>query len=116
MNNMRERREDLYAQCAAAATDCARNLGLPADRAETVGAAVADALAEHFAGQMLSFPINAAAKLSELEREIALARRDGASWKELIRRYGMTERGLRRIIKRAPLRDPDLDQGRLFRD
>ncbi|ASE52181.1 MAG: hypothetical protein LBV10_09395 [Stenotrophomonas sp.] len=113
-NLMEARRSELLADAAAQAADVARELGLDQDRADQVGAAVADRLAENWSGQVLSFPKNHAFKLSQREREILAAHRDGASYAELARKYDMTERGIRKLLRRAELRDRDLRQMGLF--
>ncbi|MGH8037044.1 MAG: Mor transcription activator family protein [Stenotrophomonas sp.] len=113
-NAMEARRSELLADAAAQAADTAREMGLSQDRADQIGAAVADRLAENWSGQVLSFPKDHAFKLSLREREILAAHRDGASYSELARKYDMTERGIRKLIRRAELRDRNLNQLGLF--
>lgn len=111
---MEARRSELYQHVAAQATDTALSLNMPAERAEHLGAAIADALAEVFGGQVLSFPKNAAFKLSKRERAILEAHRQGATYSELMREYDMTERGLRKLLARALKRERNLNQMGLF--
>lgn len=114
MKSMEARRAALYAHVAARAADEALSLGLDADKAEHIGAAIADALAEDFGGEVLSFPKDAAYKLSQRERAILEAHRHGATYTELMREYDMTERGIRKLLKRALQRDRNLNQRSLF--
>ena len=116
MNPMAIRRNELLTEAAEQAAAAALELGLPKDRADQIGAAVADRLAENWAGQVLSFPKDHAYRLSLRDREILAAHREGASYAELCRKYDMTERGMRKLIRRAQLRDRDYNQLALFQD
>ena len=111
---MEGRRSELYQQVAAQAAETALALNMPKERAEHLGAAVADALAEVFGGQVLSFPKDAAFKLSKREKAILAAHRNGATYAELMREYDMTERGIRKLLTRAAKRDRNLNQPDLF--
>lgn len=114
MKPMEARRAALYTHAAAKAAEVARGLGLNDSLAEHVGAAVADGLAEDFGGEVLSFPKDASYKLSIREREILERHRKGATFHELKTDYGMTERGMRKLIARALVRDHHLNQQDLF--
>lgn len=116
MNPMAIRRNELLTEAAEQAADAAQALGLTKERADQIGAAVADRLAENWAGQVLSFPKDHAYRLSLRDREILAAHREGASYAELCRQYDMTERGMRKLIRRAQLRDRDFNQLGLFQD
>lgn len=114
MKTMEARRAELLAHVAARAADTATDFGLSEDQADQVGAAIADALADDFGGQVLSFPKDSAYRLSIRDRAILEAHRNGASLLTLMRDYKITERGLRRLLKRAESRDRDLRQQQLF--
>lgn len=114
MKPMEARRASLYAHVAAKAAETARTLGVDEAGAEHLGAAVADALAEDFGGEVLSFPKDAAFKLSIREREILEKHRAGATFQELRIEYRMTERGIRKLLARAVVRDRHLNQQELF--
>lgn len=114
MKPMEARRNELLADVAAHAAATAQELGVSADQAEQIGAAVADALAANWGGQTLSFPKDAAYLLSAREREILEAHRNGATVARLARDYNMSEQGLRKLLRRAELRSGGLDQIELF--
>lgn len=116
MKPMEARRSALYAHMAAVAAAAARELGLDPSTAEHIGAAVTDAIAEDVGGEVLSFPKDAAYRLSIREREILEAHRNGATLSKLSHDYKMTERGLRKLIARAIVRDRHLNQLALFEE
>lgn len=111
---MEARRNELLEEVAASAADSARDLGVTADVAEQIGTAVADALADHWGGQVITIPKDHFFRLSQRDRKILEEHRQGASFGLLARRYGMTERGVRILIRRARSRDRQLDQRQLF--
>ena len=114
MSPMELRRSELYAHIADVVTDTARQLGIDVDQADHLAAAVVDSIAEDVGGQVLSFPKDAAYKLSKRELEILDRHRKGATLAQLSRDYNLGERGLRKLLKRAELRNPDLNQPSLF--
>jgi Mor family transcriptional regulator len=116
MKSMEIRRNELLADVASRAEELCRDLGLPPDQAEQVGAAIADTLADDFGGQVISFPKDHAFRLSKRDQAILEAHRAGASLVKLMRDYCMTERGLRRLLQRAEARDRSLRQPGLFGD
>ena len=111
---MEARRAELLEYVAAHAAATAAEFGLTPEQADQVGAAIADGLADDFGGQVIPFPKDYAFRLSQRDREILQARRDGATLVELMRRYKMTDSGLRRLLRRAEARDPHLNQHQLF--
>lgn len=114
MKPMEARRNELLADAAAHAAEAVRMFGVPESLADHVGAAVADVLAENWGGQNISFPKDAAFKLSEREREILTAHRNHVPVSKLARDYNMTERGIRKLLHRAELRGGSLNQIDLF--
>jgi Mor family transcriptional regulator len=114
MKPMEARRNELLADVAAHAAATAQELGVPADQAEQIGAAVADALAANWGGQTLSFPKDAAFRLSQREQEILAAHRAGTPVPRLAQVYRMSEQGLRKLLRRAELRGGSLNQIDLF--
>lgn len=114
MKPMEARRNELLADVAAHAADTAKEFGVPEDRADHIGAAIADNLAANWGGQTLSFPKDAAFKLSHREREILAAHRKGVPVAKLARDHKMTEQGVRKLLRRAELRDTSLNQIDLF--
>lgn len=114
MKPMEARRKELLADAAAHAAAEAQELGVSADLAEHIGAAVADRLAANWGGQTLSFPKDAAYTLSQRERAILAEYRSGTLVPKLARDYSMTEQGVRKLLRRAELRAGGLDQTDLF--
>ena len=115
MKPMEARRAELLEHVAArAAATVVDYFGLASELADQVGAAVADALADDFGGQVLSFPKDCAFRLSVRDRAILEAHRRGASLADLALQYKITDRGLRMLLHRAESRDRDLRQQQLF--
>lgn len=113
---MEARRHQLLQEVADRAAAVTAELGLPEDIAAHVGAAVADSVAEHWAGQQITFPLRNAFGLSPRELAIAERVRAGARVYEIAREFVMTERGVRKLIARLqerghvrrPADQPDL--------
>jgi Mor family transcriptional regulator len=88
--------------------------GMTGDVLQHLGHALADHLADHWGGQVVSFPKDSSYKLSQREQEILAAHRAGTPIAVLSRQYKMGERGLRKLLKRAARRDPNHNQPQLF--
>lgn len=112
--NMKARRSAFYRLIAETAARVAASLGLPSDHADHVGCAIADEIAQEMGGQVLSFPKDDRYQLSAREQEIMAVRTAGASFAEIAKRFGMTENGVRKLIKRAQARSDGPDQPDLF--
>lgn len=82
--------------------------------AEQCGCAAADGVSDEFAGEHLYIPYDHGYRLAPRDREVLEARRNGATIRELRRRYKMTEDGIKKLLKRAEARDPHLNQQPLF--
>lgn len=91
-----------------------REIGIDAKVSEQCGHAVADMLAQHWGGQVVSYPVDHAYKLSLREREILAARAKGATPAELAFKYHMTTRGISILLKRAQRRHVEDAQIDLF--
>lgn len=98
---MASRRHELLRDVEACAADTAREHGLSEDAAARIGAAVADRLTENWAGQQITFPMRGFYGLSPQELAIVSDRNAGMRVFELARKYNMTERGIRKLLKRA---------------
>lgn len=98
---MASRRHELLRDVEACAADTAREHGLSEDAAARIGAAVADRLTENWAGQQITFPMRGFYGLSPQELAIVSDRNAGMRVFELARKYSMTERGIRKLLKRA---------------
>lgn len=114
MKPMEARRHHLLAGIADAAARVLRSHGIDPAVAEQAANAVADNIADEHAGQVVYFPYDMGYKLAPRDREILEAHRSGTPLYELRRTYGMTEEGLKKLLRRAAAREPDLNQGKLF--
>lgn len=114
MSRMESRRNEFLADVAAHAADIVKDFNLPDDIAEQIGAAVADNMADNWGGQVLTFPKNYAYKLAQRDRRILEAFRKDPNYATIARANGMTERGVRKLLRRAESRDRDLRQQQLF--
>jgi Mor family transcriptional regulator len=101
---------DMHDQMLAVMED----LGIEKAQAEHVSCACVDHLAQHWGGQVVSIPKDHAYRLSQREKEILERYRHGALVRELASVYGMTERGMRKLLARATRRDHCDNQLDLF--
>ncbi|MCJ8541422.1 DNA-binding protein [Klebsiella variicola] len=97
---MEHKRHKLLSEVADHVTETGVDYGLTSEQAEQLGLAVADFLASHFGGQNFTFPRDYAYKLSLRDMQIYEEFR-GNNWAELSTKYGITERGLRKLIHRV---------------
>lgn len=100
-NVMARRRHELLQDVEQSTKATAIELGVTADLAEHLGASIADMLLDRWAGQQLTFPLNGYYGLSQRELTIAERRDQGARVFELAREFRMTERGVRKLLKRV---------------
>ena len=82
-------------------------------QASIVANALADRLADHWGGQNINFPKDYRWKLARVELEILDAFK-GDNIPELARKYKMTERGIRMLIRRVRARITAANQAGLF--
>lgn len=114
MKTMSERRNELLREVADHVTATAADHGFPPEVSAQLGHSVADVLAESWGGQVLSFPKDLAYKTVLRDEEILAAYQAGTSVAALAKQWHMSERGIRRLIKRAELRSPNRRQRSLF--
>lgn len=76
-----------------------RELDVAEDAAEVIGSSVIDYLCNYWAGQVVTFPKDANYTLTLKELEI-YDQFHGDNGDDLARRYGMTPRGMRKLIAR----------------
>lgn len=100
-SSMAQRRHELLRDVEERAAELAVDLGFEEADARRVGAAMADLLLENWAGQQITFPMRGFYGLSAQELAIVSDRDRGLRVFELARKYGMTERGIRKLLKRA---------------
>lgn len=102
---MADRRAELLADVVDHTAVVLSDFGIDRERAEMCGSALADYLAEHWGGQVISIPVDHAVRLSRKEREIVAARDSGMALAEIARRYHITENGLRKLLRRVARRN-----------
>ena len=82
-----------------------RTQGIAQDKALQLATSIADRLADAFGGQLITFPKEYSRKLHERDAQI-LADFNGSNFPELVMRYGMCDRSIRKLIERAKARQP----------
>lgn len=102
--SMAERRAELLADVEAHVAQVLRDLGIDTERAEHCGCALADHLASHWGGQVVSYPMDHGHRLSKRERAILADRDAGMSIPELCLKWQIGQSGLYKLIKRAQRR------------
>lgn len=88
-------------------------LGVDGLKADHCGHAIADMLAQHWGGQVISMPVDHAYKLSQRERQILDALKC-CSKSEASMRFGITINGLNKLLRRAARRHVEDAQIDLF--
>ena len=112
-DRMEKLRAEMLADVAAHTVETLVDCGIDPDIAEQCGAAVADRLADHWGGLVFTMPKDYAYKLAK--REVAiLTAFTGNNHSELAQEWNMSERGIRKLLARAIVRQRDLFQGKLF--
>jgi len=82
---------------------------------EHIGLDALTALCRYYGGETIEIDRCAAALRAGLEARIVRDYQDGASNSQLARRYGYTERGIRKLRRRIESREPSLNYD-LFED
>ncbi len=80
-----------------------KNYNLDQDICEQISIHVADFLAEHYGGMVISFPKDFHYKIAQRDLDI-YNDFNGNNWLYLIRKYNMTESGIRKVINRVSRR------------
>lgn len=108
-------RRELLADVASHASEIAAAHGVKADIADLIGATVADHLAEHWGGQVISIPKDYHYKLSDLHLQI-YTEFTGNNHMELVRKYGISLQWIYKLINRVHKREVNKRQQKLFDD
>lgn len=111
-SRMAARRHELFSDIDEHISALLRDLGLPDDLADQAGAAVGDFLAEHWGGQSIVIPKDHRYKVAMRDLEIYRSHRGDFSM--TARRWGLTERGARKVIERVGKRIVAERQRNLF--
>lgn len=110
---MSERRNELLTDMASLTENLLREHDVPAADAVVIASALVDRLADHWGGQNITFPKDFRWKLANMELEI-YSYYDGTNLGETALKFGITERGLRKLIARARKRLVSRSQVGLF--
>ena len=102
-SRMAERRNELFEDLVLFVERHLIEYGEPAAKANVLANALADYISDHWGGQMLSIPKDHRRKLCLLEIEI-YRQFTGDNYGELALKYGMGERGMRKLIARVKAR------------
>lgn len=106
-------RRELLADVASHASEIAAAHGVKTDVADLIGATVADHLAQHWGGQVISIPKDYHYKLSDLHLQI-YTEFTGNNHMELVRKYGISLQWIYKLISRVGKRETDKRQKKLF--
>jgi Mor family transcriptional regulator len=93
------RRHELLSDLSAVAEHWLLDQDVPAIAASVTAAGLVDHIVAHWAGQVISFPKDAHYKLTVRELEI-YDKHVGDNADQLAREYGMTLRGMNKLLKR----------------
>jgi len=108
-----KRRHELWQDLASCVADMSKEFELPAEKAEQLGWYIANAMAEHWGGQQISFPKDVKFHLTQRDQDI-YQKFNGRNHWELAKEYGVTTRAIYRIIDRARKIYVDERQPKLF--
>jgi Mor family transcriptional regulator len=105
-------RNELLASVEGWASEAAQDFGLPNEKADHLGTYIADQLAEHFGGSMLSFPKDRAFRIHLRDVEI-YSKFTGNNIRALAKEYDLVDRAIYNIVKKMQRRyirerQPDL--------
>lgn len=95
------RRAALLQDVEESARQVATDYGISAPIAEQLGCAIAAQLAEDWAGQNITIPSDYLYRLSQRDMQIWQEHVDGVPVPALAKRYGIFERAIRKVLKRA---------------
>lgn len=99
VTRMALKRHELLEELQAVIARQLEEMGTTSDAASVIGSSVVDYLSTYWAGQVVTFPKDAQYKLTLKELEI-YDQFDGRNKDDLARRYGMTPRGMGKLLKR----------------
>lgn len=99
ITRMTLKRHELLEELQAVIARQLEEMGTAPDAASVIGSSAVDYLSTYWAGQVVTFPKDAQYKLTLKELEI-YDQFDGRNKDDLARRYGMTPRGMGKLLKR----------------
>ena len=112
-SSMEQLRHELLSDLAAHITQVLLDHGVEQDVADQAGIASADFLADHWGGQLISIPMDHKFRVASRDLQIWREFR-GNNHAELARRYGMTLRGIYKVIARVKARETERTQPSLI--
>ncbi len=99
VTRMALKRHEMLEELQAVIARQLEEMGTAPDAASVIGSSAVDYLSTYWAGQVVTFPKDAQYKLTLKELEI-YDQFDGRNKDDLARRYGMTPRGMGKLLKR----------------
>lgn len=99
VTRMALKRHELLEELQAVIARQLEEMGTAPDAASVIGSSAVDYLSTYWAGQVVTFPKDAQYKLTLKELEI-YDQYDGRNKDDLARLYGMTPRGMGKLLKR----------------
>ena len=99
VTRMALKRHELLEELQAVIARQLEEMGTAPDAASVIGSSAVDYLSTYWAGQVVTFPKDAQYKLTLKELEI-YDQFDGRNKDDLARRYGMTPRGMGKLLNR----------------
>lgn len=99
VTRMALKRHELLEELRAVIARQLEEMGATPDAASVISSSAVDYLSTYWAGQVVTFPKDAQYKLTLKELEI-YDQFDGRNRDDLARRYGMTPRGMGKLIER----------------
>ncbi len=96
----KNKRAELYEDLEQHVIGVLQREGVASETAKQIASEVADSLATHWGGQIISFPRDLVRSRGELHKKI-VSRFNGRNYGELANEFGYTERGIRKLIERA---------------
>lgn len=99
VTRMALKRHEMLEELQAVIARQLEEMGTPPDAASVIGSSAVGYLSTYWAGQVVTFPKDAQYKLTLKELEI-YDQFDGRNKDDLARRYGMTPRGMGKLLKR----------------
>ena len=102
-SRMPERRHELFEDLVTFAQQRLIEYGLQTSAADVIANALVDHVADHWGGQVISFPKDHLRKLCQQEVEI-YHQFTGKNYGALALKYEMSERGMRKLITRVQAR------------
>ncbi|WP_373840454.1 Mor transcription activator family protein [Glaesserella sp.] len=113
MKQMEAQRHELFTEIQDHVTLLCKSYKLDDEQCEQIALNVVDFLVEHYAGQVICFPKDYHFKIAQRDLDI-YNDFNGNNYAFLVRKYNMTESGIRKAINRVRKRIVKLQQPDMF--